>query len=317
MAHASVNSNANNNGSLRVQASEKLRRNRKVFGTLCGIGAAVCYGTNPLGAQLYKEGMSPSNVLFWRFSIAWLIIALVMLFRKESLRVTAKEFRVLSALGLLFMASSLTLYMSFTFMDVGVASTILFVYPVLTAAIMAIFFKEKITLATVISIVLSFVGVMLLYWRGGGVTLSSVGVLLVLLSALTYAVYIIIVDRSHLQMSSFKINFYVLIYCAMGNVVYSLCLGQPLQLPASPTSWFYVAWLAVVPAIMALVMMVYAAKYIGSTPTAIMGALEPLTAVLIGIFLFHEEFSSRLAIGIILIFSAVILIIVRKEKPAQ
>ncbi len=289
-------------------------RNTKLIGTLCGIGAAVCYGTNPLGAQLYKDGMTPSSVLFWRFGIAWLIIAAVMLFRKESLRVTAKEFRVVSALGLLFMASSLTLYMSFTLMDVGVASTILFVYPVLTATIMALFFKEKLTFATILSIVLSFVGVMLLYWRGNGVTLSTLGIILVLLSALTYAVYIIVVDRSDVKMSSFKINFYVLIYCTLGNVIYSLCLGQPLMVPASASSWFYVGWLAVVPAIMALVMMVYAAKYIGSTPTAIMGALEPLTAVLIGIFVFGELFTSRLAIGIMLIFSAVIITALQSNK---
>lgn len=297
-----------------MKISKPKIQNTKLIGTLCGIGAAVCYGTNPLGAQLYKEGMTPSNVLFWRFGLAWLIIACVMLFRKESLRVTAKEFGVVSALGILFMASSLTLYMSFTLMDVGVASTILFIYPVLTAILMALFFKEKATPATILAIVLSFVGVMLLYWRGNGATLSTLGIILVLLSALTYAVYIIVVDRSNIQMSSFKINFYVLIYCTLGNIVYSLCLGQPILIPASATSWFYVGWLAVVPAIMALVMMVYAAKYIGSTPTAIMGALEPLTAVLIGIFLFKEQFTSRLAIGILLIFSAVIITALQSNK---
>ena len=109
-------------------------------------------------------------------------------------------------------------------------------------------------------------------------------------------------------MSSFKINFYVLFYCALGMLVYSFCAGQPLVLPQTFTSWFYVGWLAVVPAIMALVLMVYAAKYVGSTTTAILGALEPLTAVLIGIFVFGEHFTATLAIGIALILSAVVLI---------
>lgn len=288
-------------------------KNKKIFGTLCGIGAAVCYGTNPLGAQLYKEGMEPSSVLFWRFGLAWLIIAAVMMFRKESLRVNLRELKVLVSLGLLFFASSITLYISFRVMDVGVASTILFVYPVLTAAIMALFFKEKITPATLISIVLSFVGVMLLYWTPGGGRLSTLGVILVLISALTYAVYIIVVNRSKLEMSSFKINFYVVLICALGNLVMTMVNGG-LQVPATMTSWFYVGWLAVVPAILALVMMVYAAKYIGSTPTAIMGALEPTTAVLIGIFLFGELFTLRLAIGIVLIFTSVIIIALKKNN---
>lgn len=299
---------------------EKLQKesNKKLLGTLCGIGAAICYGTNPLGARLYEEGMAPSTVLFWRFGLAWVIIAVVMLFRKEKIGVTRKEFATLSALGLLFLASSLTLYVSFQMMAVGVASTLLFVYPVLTAAIMAIFFKEKLTWSTVSAIILSFLGVMLLYWSPDGGSLSVMGVILVLISALTYAVYIIVMNRAQLDMSSFKINFYVLIYCALGNLLMSLCTGQGLQVPANAVSWFYVCWLAVVPAILALVMMVYAAKYIGSTPTAIMGALEPLTAVLIGIFMFGEEFTLRLAMGIILIFSAVIIIALysnRKEIP--
>ncbi len=267
-----------------------LKANKKIFGTLCGIGAAVCYGTNPLGAQLYSEGMQPASVLFWRFGLAFIIIAIVMLFRKESLRINRHEFGALTGLGLLFLASSLTLYMSFKLMAVGVASTILFVYPVLTAGIMALFFKERLTFTTLLAIVLSFVGVLLLYWSPDGTRLSATGVVLVLISALTYAVYIIVMNRAKLNMSSFKINFYVLIYCALGNLAMALCTGG-LQVPHGATSWLCVGWLAVVPAILALVMMVYAAKYIGSTPTAIMGALEPTTAVLIGIFLFGEPFS--------------------------
>ena len=121
------------------------------------------------------------------------------------------------------------------------------------------------------------------------------------------------VNQSDLQMSSFKINFYVLMYCALGMLVYSGIAGLPLILPQNAVSWFYVGWLAVVPAIFALVLMVYAAKYVGSTTTAILGALEPLTAVLIGIFVFSEPFTLNLALGIVLILAAVVLIAVVKK----
>lgn len=286
---------------------------KKIIGTVCGIGAAVCYGTNPLGAlNLYKQGMQTNSVLFYRFGLAWLILAVVMLFRKETLRVSRKEFGTLTLLGVLFTISSLTLYLSFRHMAAGVASTILFTYPVMTAVIMALFFKERVTKRIVSAIVLSLAGVALLYWSDLGGRLSTVGVLLVLASALSYALYIIVVDRSPLPMSSFKINFYVVLYCALGMVVYSLVSQQPLMLPQNGTSWFYVGWLAIVPAIMALVMMVYAAKYIGSTATAIIGALEPLTAVMIGVLVFGELFGMRLAIGIALILASVVVIVRRK-----
>ena len=290
-------------------------KNRKLMGTLAGIAAAICYGTNPLGAlKLYAEGMQTNSVLFYRFGLAWVIIAFVMLFRKESLKVTGKEFRVLTGLGLLFIISSLTLYLSFHYMAAGVASTILFTYPVMTAVIMGVFFHERITWPIVVSLLLSSVGVALLYWSDTAGTLSTVGVMLVLASALSYALYIIVVNRSDLQMSSFKINFYVLLYCAVGMLVYSWVAGLPLVLPHNAVSWFYVGWLAVVPAIFALVLMVYAAKYVGSTTTAILGALEPLTAVLIGIFVFHETFTLNLAIGIVLILAAVVLIATAKKQ---
>ena len=290
---------------------------------VCGILAAVCYGTNPLGAlKLYAEGMPTSSVLFYRFGLAWVIIAIVMAVRsipkaggrRETLRVTRKEFGSLTLLGLLFIVSSLTLYLSFHLMDAGVASTILFTYPVMTAVIMAVFFHERVGWLTVASIALSLVGVALLYWGDGTATLPVWGVVLVLLSALSYALYIVVVNRSHLPMSSFKINFFVLFYCALGMVGYSLLSGEPLTLPHGFTSWFYVCWLAIVPAIMALVLMVYAAKWVGSTTTAILGALEPLTAVLIGIFVFGEQFTLTLAIGIVLILAAVTIIVIKPKK---
>ena len=287
--------------------------NKKLIGILCAIGAAVCYGTNPLGAlNLYAEGMNTPSVLFYRFGLAWLIVAVVMLFRRESLKVDRREFFTLTALGVLFIFSSLTLYLSFHRMPAGVASTILFTYPVMTAAIMAVFFRERIRTGTIMSILLSFVGVLLLYWSDGSGTLHIGGVALVLVSALTYALYIIVVDKSPLAMSSFKINFYVLFYCAAGMALFALLSGQPLQLPPTPRAWLWVSWLAVVPAIMALVMMVYAAKYIGSTPTAILGALEPTTAVLIGVFVFAEPFTLRLLLGIVLILASVTIVVLAK-----
>ena len=301
--------------------SQPITASRRFKGILCGILAAVCYGTNPLGAlKLYAEGMSTGSVLFFRFGLAWCIIALVMLFRSiprngkpvETLRVSAKEFGALTLLGLLFIVSSLTLYLSFRLMDAGVASTILFTYPVMTAVIMAVFFHEKLNWVTILSIVLSFIGVALLYWGDGTTTLPIVGVILVLLSALSYALYIIVVNRANLVMFSFKINFYVLLYCAVGMLAYTFLSGESLTVPHTFTGWFYVGWLAIVPAIMALVLMVYAAKYVGSTTTAILGALEPLTAVLIGIFVFSEQFTVTLAVGILLILSAVVLVVLKR-----
>lgn len=138
----------------------------------------------------------------------------------------------------MFAVSSLTLFMSFHYMDAGIASTLLFVYPVMVAVIMAIFFRERISLVTVLSISLALCGIALLYRGEGGAVLNTAGVVLVMASSLSYALYIVVVNRASLNMSSVKLTFYVLLFGVAAIVLYSLCCpDQPLQLLSTPSMW--------------------------------------------------------------------------------
>jgi len=284
-------------------------------GIICGILAAVCYGTNPFGAlPLYEEGVNTSSVLFYRFAMAVLMLAAMLLIERKSFKISGKELKTLGSLGLLFAASSITYYQSFRFMDAGIASTILFVYPVMVAVIMATFFKEKVTASTVAAIILALVGIGLLYKGGEGVSLSAIGILLVMVSSLTYAVYIVVVNQSSISMSSLKLTFYVLLMCMFSLLAYSFTSPDlQLMLPPSPRAWFFACWLGLVPTVLSLVFMTVAVHEVGATPTAIMGALEPLTAVAIGVMVFGESLTFRLFIGIVLILSSVLLIVLGKN----
>lgn len=284
-------------------------------GIICGILAAVCYGTNPLGAlPLYEEGVNTSSVLFLRFSIATLILGVVMIANRKNFAVTRGELTTMASLGALMAVSSLTYYQSFRYMDAGIASTILFVYPVMVAVIMATFFREKVTATTITSIVLALAGIGLLYRGDAGISLSMTGVMLVMVSSLTYAVYIVIVNQSEIRMSIVKLTFYVLLICAMCLFAYTFTSSNlHLMLPPSPRAWFFACWLGLVPTVLSLLFMTIAVHEVGATPTAIMGALEPLTAVAIGVMMFGEAFTFRLCIGIVLILVAVLLIVAGKH----
>ena len=288
-------------------------------GIVCGILAAVCYGTNPFGAlPLYAEGVNTSSVLFYRFSMAVMILGVMLLAERKSFVVTKSELKVLASLGILFAASSITYYQSFRFMDAGIASTILFVYPVMVAVIMAVFFRERVTMTTVSSILLALVGIGMLYRGGEGATLSVVGIALVMISSLTYAVYIVVVNQSQIRMSSLKLTFYVLLICMTCLLAYSFTSPDlHLQLPPSPRAWFYACWLGLVPTVLSLVLMTIAVHEVGATPTAIMGVLEPLTAVAIGVLLFGESLTLRLVTGIVLILLAVMVIVLGKHLKIE
>jgi drug/metabolite transporter (DMT)-like permease len=242
------------------------------------------------------------------------MLAIMLIVQRKDFSVTKGELKVLGSLGMLFAASSITYYQSFHFMDAGIASTILFVYPVMVAVIMATFFREKVTASTVTSIILALVGIGLLYKGDAGVSLSTMGVLLVMVSSLTYAVYIVIVNQSSIRMSSLKLTFYVLLICMLCLLAYSFTSPDLyLMLPPSPRAWFFACWLGLVPTVLSLVFMTIAVHEVGATPTAIMGALEPLTAVAIGVMVFDESLTFRLAVGIVLILSAVLLIVMGKS----
>ncbi len=354
-----------------VKASES-----RVKGFFFGILAAVSYGVNPLGAKyLYEEGLNVESVLFYRYGLAVLIIGGIMAVKiltrrvvqvngeksvsegcrpdastgsstgtAETFRISRGELSTLTALGLMFVISSLTLYCSFLYMDSGVACSLLFVYPVMTAVLMAMLYGEKITKSTAVAIVLSLAGVLLLYKGDGETVLSTAGVLLVMVSALSYALYIIVANRAsapesepassrsklskyiplphrvtihRLDMSAMKLSFYVLIVCSASIVLFSLTSPERHLIPlVTEREWGYSFMLAIVPTVLSLVSMGIAVRIIGSTPTAIMGALEPLTAVIIGLTVFNEALTINLGVGILLILTAVITIIVSKGKKA-
>lgn len=290
---------------------------KRKIGLAYGAFASASYGTNPLFAlPLYAAGISVNSVLFYRYAIALILYAIWLKFVKQiSLKISIKEAGILSILGLFFSLSSFTLFDAFKYIEAGIACTILFIYPVLVAVIMAVFFKEKITKTVISSISLITVGITLLYHGKDGATLNLYGVLIVLLSALLYSLYIVGVKNIKIvrHMNSAKMTFYVMLF---GLIVYitNLNFCTELQPLSSPILWLYAVGLALFPTIISIETINVAIKLIGSTTTAILGSLEPLTALFFGVVIFHEQLTPRIILGIIAVLFGVILIIKRKRE---
>lgn len=282
-------------------------------GYALGALAAATYGTNPLFAlPLYRQGMSVDSVLFYRYAIAIIILAAMMKFKGERFAITRSELPALAIAGILVALSSLLLFDSYNYMDVGIASTILFVYPVFVALLMGAFFHERINIVTVLSIGLALVGIAMLYQGDGTETISTLGITLVILSSLSYALYMVAVNKSRLsRMSSMKLTFYALVF---GSLIFVVRLDFLTSLDAvpSPLAWTCITAIGIFPTIVSFMAMAVAIHDIGSTPTAILGALEPVTAVIVGVAIFGETLSSRSISGILLVLVAVTLIVVAR-----
>lgn len=291
--------------------------NSNTKGILNGIIASTSYGMNPLfGLPLYAIGIGVNSVLFYRYFLAVIIYFIwLKFFKKASLKISRQEIIPLFFLGIFFSLSSLTLFEAFHYIEAGIACTILFIYPVMVAIIMTIFFKEKVTKTVIFAILLTSIGIILLYKGKPDTALSIKGILIVLTSALLYALYIVGVKniKPVKAMNSARLSFYVMLF---GLIVYivNLKFCTTLQMLPNLKAWLFAIGLALFPTIISLETITIAIQLIGSTNTAILGALEPLTAIFFGIVFFHEQLTLRISIGIILILFGVFLIISRKMK---
>lgn len=284
--------------------------NSKTKGYILGTVAAASYGTNPLFAlPLYKGGMDPDSVLFFRYLFAIPILGAMIKIRGRNFKLKRKEIFPLIVMGLLAAISSLTLFQSYNYMAAGIASTLLFVYPIMVALIMTFGFKEKFSLKTGLCILLALCGIVLLYKNEDGSTLSLTGTILVMVSALSYALYLVGVNQSTLkEIATLKLTFYVLLF---GIVLFFVRsdFGRSLQVVKEWYLWGNLIALAVFPTAISFLCTTTAIQYIGSTPTAILGALEPVTAVFFGVVIFGELLTPRIILGILMVIIAVTLIV--------
>lgn len=285
-------------------------------GTLCGIAGAACYATNPLGSLfLYADGVNVHSVLFHRFALAALMLGLWLLCRRTPLRVTRRELGILAVLGTLFGLSAYCLYASFLYLSSGVAGTLLFVYPAMVALLSALFLQEHLRPAALLAVLCSTGGAALLYRGSGGICLHGGGVVLVLLAALSYALYIVIIKGAGFRMAVDKMTFYLLLFCLLtiGATSFFSPAAQLHALPAA-RDWFWVSYLAAVPSIAAMALLTLSIRAVGATAAAVVSSLQPIITVGIGCAVFHEPFSARYAVGIALIVGSVTSITARRAR---
>ena len=275
-----------------------------------GVIAAASYGTNPLFAlPLLGAGIDAFSVLFLRYLFAIPMLALMMVARGRGFGLRKRQVLPLVVLGLLMALSSLTLYISYAYIGAAIASTLLFIYPILVTVIMAVCFHERVTWLTVLCIVLATTGIGLLYRGDDGAVLNPYGLLLVFLSALSYAIYLVTVNRGELkEIPTLKLTLYVIIF-GLFLFAFRFQINTFAILCDNPLLWLSAFCMALFPTAVSLICTSSAIQKIGSTPVAILGAVEPVTAVAIAILIFNELLTPRLAIGMLLVIISVTFII--------
>ena len=290
---------------------------KRTLGYLAGIIAGISYGTNPLFAKpLLESGVPVLVMLFFRYGISVLLLAGWMLLKNEPFRVKGRELGLLAVLGLLFACSSLFLFASYAFIPSGLATTLVYLYPVFVALIMVLL-RFYPSWQTWLSIIATFGGLLLLSQPSGGALIKPLGILLAICSALSYAFYLVIVNRSKRikQVSEHTLTLYALLTGMILFATLRICQGGSfVEGIGTAADWANLLGLAIVPTMISMLTLAISSRYIGPTKTSVLGVFEPLTAILIGTVLFRETLSMKMAVGIIICVAAVVFMILKPGK---
>lgn len=289
----------------------------RIKGILYAAVSSSTFGLAPFfSLTLLLAGFSAFEVLSYRWGVATIALTLFGWCSGCSFRLEKKDFLVVLLLSLLRAVTSFSLLIAYQNIATGVASTIHFMYPLAVSLVMMYFFQEKKSLWVMFAVFMSLLGAALL--SSGELEAKNgdtiVGLVAACVSVFSYAGYIVGVRMTRaVRINSTVLTCYVM---GLGTVLYFIgaLTTSGLQLVADGYTWLIILGLALPATAISNITLVRAIKYAGPTLTSILGAMEPLTAVVIGVFVFKELFTLNSAIGIILILLAVSVVIFRKQK---
>lgn len=288
-----------------------------LIGYPAGIITGITYGLNPLfGVPLMKNGMPVESILFFRYAIAVLILGVVLLSDRQNFKVSWKQFGILLVLGVLYTASSTFLFKSYNYIPSGLATTLVFLFPVLVAVIM-VFLHVVPSWQVWVAIVVTFIGVIIMTQSDSTREIDTVGVLLSLGSALSYAFFVVIINRNKAisNISNSLLTFYVLLVGAIFFLSRVVATGGNLTVGIeTKVDCLNLVGLAVLPTIVSTATLAVATRNIGATKASVLGVFEPITAILVGTLVFGEALTNNIIVGILIAMFAVTFMIISTKR---
>ena len=294
----------------------KLSKNA-IIGYPAGIITGITYGLNPIFAKpLMEAGASTEAILFFRYGIAVILLGAYLVLKKESLRINLRQAGVLLGLGLLFSSSSAFLFEAYKYIASGLATTLVFLFPVMVAIIM-VFLKVVPSWPVWLSIAATFAGVMIMTGGSGSEPVNPTGVWFSIAAAFFYALFIVIINRSK-AIASIP-NSILTFYALLAGTVFFLtrCALKGEELMAGLDGfmpWVNLIGLAVLPTIVSTACLAVATRNIGATKASVLGVFEPITAILVGTVVFGEVLTPNIIAGILISVVAVTFMIMLTKR---
>jgi RarD protein len=306
--------------SIYQELHEKKRRRIKHNGVFYASVSSASFGFSPLfSLALLTAGLSSFDVLSYRWMVAAIVLMVYALCKKKTLRLNSfDELWKVVLLSALRSITSITLLIGYANISSGIASTINFMYPVIVTVCMMLFFGEKRSLVDFIAIGGSFLGVYLLA-SGDSIVVEGgntrIGLICSLISAFSFAAYYIVMKQVRAdKIEVVKFTTWIMMLSALYFIVCAFIFDGRLSMVTDCRSWLNILGLGLWATMVSNITGVKAVRRIGPTQTSILGALQPVTAVILGVAFLGEHLYLRSCIGITLILIAVLIVVMHQKK---
>lgn len=285
-----------------------------IKGIIFTIISAFVFGFTPILAKItYAGGNNAITLTFLRALLGLPFLYIGMRKNKTVLKITKDEFFkfiLLSFLGIGITTTSL--YSSYNYISVGMATTLHFIYPCVVYFICILFFKEKITKKKLTALVFSSFGIIMLIDKVSYG--NTVGIFLATLSGITYGLFLVYLDKSGFKhMDAFKCTFYISLFNIVGLFVFGKFTGN-LTFALDLSAWLITILISFLTSIFGNAFLQLGVKYCGATTASILCTFEPITSVVLGIIFLSEHITVFKFLGCIFIIIAVILLSINDKK---
>lgn len=293
---------------------------KQTKGIINGIVSGVSFGLIPLfSIPVIAAGMGNVSILVYRFLFGSMAMFAMLLLRKTNMRITLSELLRIVVLSLFYIGTALATLECYHYLSSGIATALVYTDPIWCAIIGLLFLGDKFSWKLTSSILLATIGVMLMtgvFTEDG--TFSAVGLFWGLMSGLSYALYLIFVPRLNLKrIPSLKLTFYVFFAGMFLLAAYSILREGRIESVPNATCWQNIILLGLIPTALSNICVTMSLRLIDSTIVAILGAFEPLTAMVIGILILNDPWSVLSLIGAALILLAVAILTILPKYIIQ
>lgn len=282
-------------------------------GIVNGIVSGISFGLIPLfSIPVIAAGMDNVSILVYRFLFGSAAMLLLLMSRRTNMKISMSELWRITLLSFFYIGTAISTLECYHYLSSGIATALVYTDPIWCAIIGLIFLSEKFSWKLTSSILLASIGVMMMtgvFSEDG--TFSLVGLICGLASGVFYALYLILVPRLKVKsIPSLKLTFYVFFTGMILLAVYGWCLNGKVEAISDSSCWINLILLGLVPTALSNICVTASLKLIDSTIVAILGAFEPLTAMVVGIALLGDPYSIISMTGAALILFAVALLTV-------